>query len=78
MAIRVFNAAQVDGYTPKAEPEPSILERIEQADAFFKRLDSNVRHGGNRAYYSPMSDHIQMPPFEAFIENVVVLFDPCA
>ena len=66
----VFNAAQVDGYTPKADPEPSVLERIEHADGFFKRLDSNVRHGGNRAYYSPESDHIQMPPFEAFIENV--------
>jgi antirestriction protein ArdC len=70
----VFNAAQVDGYTPKAEPEPTALERIEHADAFFKRLDSNVRHGGNRAYYSPMSDHIQMPPLAAFFENVAYYF----
>ena len=29
-----------------------------------------VRHGGNRAYYAPDSDHIQMPPFQAFRENV--------
>src|SRR5439155_9518281 len=30
---------------------------------------SDVRHGGNRAYYSPSSDHIQMPPFQAFTEG---------
>ena len=66
----VFNAAQVDGYAPKAEPEPTALERIEHADAFFKTLDSNIRHGGNRAYYSPITDHIQMPPLAAFFENV--------
>lgn len=66
----VFNAAQVDGYTPKAETERSILERIEQAEAFFKSLGAAVRHGGNQAYYAPVSDHIQMPPFNAFVENV--------
>src|ERR1700737_223737 len=27
----VFNAAQVDGYTPKADPDMSMLERIERA-----------------------------------------------
>jgi antirestriction protein ArdC len=29
-----------------------------------------VRHGGNRAYYSPDADYIQMPPFGAFSQNV--------
>jgi antirestriction protein ArdC len=66
----VFNASQVDGYKPKAEPEANQLERIEQADSFFRGLGSDVQHGGNRAYYSPMSDHIQMPPFQAFDDNV--------
>ena len=66
----MFNAAQVDGYTPKAETALPMLERIEQADAFFKSVGAVVRHGGNQAYYSPASDHIQMPPFQAFRENV--------
>jgi antirestriction protein ArdC len=66
----VFNAAQVDGYTPKAEPDMPMPERIERADAFFQAIAASVRHGGNRAYYAPDSDHIQMPPFAAFIENV--------
>jgi antirestriction protein ArdC len=66
----VFNAAQVDGYTPRAETEKTILERIEQAEAFFKSVGGAVRHGGNQAYYAPVSDHIQMPPFQAFVESV--------
>ena len=31
----VFNAAQVDGYTPKADAETPIEQRIESADQFF-------------------------------------------
>jgi len=45
-------------------------KRIERADAFFQAIGANVRHGGNRAFYAPDSDHIQMPPFAAFGENV--------
>jgi len=66
----VFNAAQVEGYTPKAAVETPLLERIEQADSFFNNVGAVVRHGGNQAYYSPTSDHIQMPPFQAFREAV--------
>src|SRR5690242_12889729 len=62
----VFNAAQVDGYTPKPEPEPTIAERIQRADTFFQAVGGKVKHGGNQAYYSPTSDYIQMPPFQAF------------
>jgi antirestriction protein ArdC len=66
----VFNAAQVDGYTPKADKEMPIPERIEQADAFFTAVGADVRHGGNQAFYSPATDHIQMPPFQAFRDAV--------
>ena len=69
-AYSVFNAAQVDGYTAKGKAEPSMLERIQHAEAFFSALGANLKHGGNRAYYSPDTDHIQMPPSAAFIENV--------
>jgi len=66
----VFNAAQVDGYTPKAESDMPMPERIERADAFFQAIGAIVRHGGNRAFYAPDADYIQMPPFGAFVENV--------
>ena len=29
-------------------------------------MDADIRHGGNRAYYSGGSDHVQMPHFETF------------
>jgi antirestriction protein ArdC len=66
----VFNAAQVDGYTPKPEPAVTMPERIDRADSWFQSIGADVRNGGNRAYYSPGSDHIQMPPFAAFVENI--------
>jgi antirestriction protein ArdC len=66
----VFNAAQVDGYTPKADADTSMPERIAHAESFFAAIGATVQHGGNRAYYAPDSDHIQMPPFQAFTENV--------
>ncbi|MCU1338929.1 MAG: hypothetical protein JWO19_4510 [Bryobacterales bacterium] len=66
----VFNAAQVDRYAPKADAERPMPERIEQADAFFKSIGADLRHGGNQAFYSPSGDFVQMPPFEAFRENV--------
>ena len=66
----LFNAAQVDGYTPKAEPDMPMPERIERAERFFRGIGADLRHGGNRAYYSVDGDYIQMPPFGAFHENI--------
>jgi antirestriction protein ArdC len=40
----VFNGAQVDGYTPKAEPDMPIEQRIESAEQFFPRIDARVAH----------------------------------
>jgi len=66
----VFNAAQVDGYTLRAEREVPIPKRIAHADAFFASVGADLRHGGNQAFYSPATDHIQMPPFEAFRDSL--------
>jgi antirestriction protein ArdC len=66
----VFNVEQIDGlpdrFTAKAEPCLASLQRRERAESFFAATGADVRHGGSRAYYSVSSDHIQMPPFEAF------------
>ncbi len=65
----VFNTEQVDGlpahFYAKAET-PSPVERIPQAEAFFAATGAKVRHGGNRAFYAPSADFIQMPPAESF------------
>jgi antirestriction protein ArdC len=62
----VFNAAQVDGYTPKADAETPIEQRIESAEQFFLRINARVVHQGNRAFYTPADDTITLPPFAAF------------
>lgn len=63
----VFNCAQVDGYAAPANPaSPTDHERIEAAETFFAALHAEIRHGGNRAFYAPGPDMVQMPPFDAF------------
>lgn len=44
----VFNAAQVDGYTPPEMPVLPAAERIEHAERFCAGLGINIRHGGSR------------------------------
>ncbi len=48
---------------PETAPE---VERIERAEAFFASIPATVNHGGDRAYYMPSADRIQLPPFAAF------------
>ena len=64
----VFNADQVDGYAKPEEKELTHGERIAQAEEFFRGLEIDLRPGGNRAYYSPSTDSVHMPLFEAFKE----------
>ena len=66
----VFKAAQVDGYTPPVVDRPPVAERIEEAEQFFASTGMQVRHGGNRAFYRPADDRVQMPPFEAFPDQL--------
>jgi antirestriction protein ArdC len=66
----VFNAAQVDGYTPKLDAETPIEQRIESAEQFFSRINARVVHLGNRAFYTPADDTITLPPFGAFFTPV--------
>ena len=66
----VFNAAQVDGWTAPQPEENTKNARIEHAESFFSRIGADIRHGGNRACYSPVTDHIQMPEFFAFTDPV--------
>lgn len=65
----VFNVAQCEGL-PAHLQEVSVPgaqeERHGAADAFLAAAAAEVRHGGDRAYYSPSQDVICLPPFGAF------------
>ena len=66
----VFNAEQIDGlsdlYYAKPAPSTPTIQRIGRVEGFFAATGVLVRHGGNRAYYSVSTDHVQMPPIESF------------
>lgn len=66
----VFNAEQVDGYdVPPVPPRPE-MQRVQQPEQLFSALGAEIKHGGNRAFYQPASDSIQMPNFESFRDAV--------
>jgi len=76
----VFNADQIDGLPEKYVPEiPDVNPDARDAccEAWIGRLGIDVRHGGQRAYYAPGPDRIQMPPFEAFASAQAYLGTLC-
>lgn len=64
----VFNVEQIEGlpevYYAKATPKLDPVSRIDHVEKFFRGLGADIRHGGNRAFYSIAADMIQMPPFD--------------
>jgi antirestriction protein ArdC len=64
----VFNACQVDNFAIPGKPDIDLgpIERIANADAFVKNTGAKIEHGGQRAYYRPSTDHIQMPEEKLF------------
>lgn len=61
----VFNAAQIDGLPTKTQREPD-WDPIEQAERLVQQHNVEIRHGGNRAYFSCSEGYIQMPSRGAF------------
>lgn len=62
----VFNAAQVDGWTPPAVPAADSVAVLDGAEAFVAATGADIRIGGNRACYNPAGDFILMPHREFF------------
>jgi antirestriction protein ArdC len=71
-AYTVFNVEQIDGlpahFYAVAEPTLQSTQRIAHADAFFRALEADIRHGGNSAFYAVGPDYVQLPPFESFLD----------
>lgn len=64
----VFNANQVEGFKlPEIQtPKLSEAERLHSADQFLFGLGADIRHGGNKAFFSLAGDYVQLPPYERF------------
>ena len=61
-ASYVFNAADVDGFeAPDAPERLGPIARMAAADCFIGATGARIEHGGERAFYRPSTDTIQMP-----------------
>jgi antirestriction protein ArdC len=65
----VFNAQQIDGVPPLEIPDRKPFEVIQAGEDMLRNSGADLRHGGAKAYYSPSTDHIQMPPRECFTDE---------
>ena len=62
----VFNAAQVEGWQA---PKPAVRDSAQvlfETEGFVTAMSADIRIGGDRAYYQPRTDHIQMPDRDLF------------
>lgn len=64
----VFHASQLDGVPPFVAPtvEEAPWSRPESAEIIMRNSGALIRVGGDKAFYSPATDHIQLPPDGAF------------
>jgi antirestriction protein ArdC len=68
-AYSVFSmGSQIDGVPPYTPPtvEKAPWTRPEAAQAIIENSRAVIRIGGDRAFYSPSTDHVQLPPDNAF------------
>jgi antirestriction protein ArdC len=62
----VFNLEQVDGWQPPRPATPDPKRVLVEVERFVMATFADIRIGGDRAYYRPGTDHIQMPDRDRF------------
>ncbi|MGE4069830.1 MAG: ArdC family protein [Lysobacterales bacterium] len=69
----VFNVEQIDDLPEKYYPRTKLPARVPAlialAEDFFAATGARFRHGGDRAFYSPTYDFIQLPPLASFRDS---------
>jgi len=67
-AFTLFHASQIDGIPPFVPPTlaEAPWRAPEASEIILANSAAVLRFGGERAFYSPATDHIQMPPKAAF------------
>ena len=75
----VFNVAQCDGLSDAFQSAPAPLperELIPHAESLIAATAADFRIGGNRAFYVPSQDFIQVPPQPAFFLHKDLILRP--
>lgn len=63
----VFNANQVDGWTPPEPLDASTPNRLSEVDDVVQATRATIIEGGTEAYYHPPSDTIHIPDAKRFM-----------
>jgi antirestriction protein ArdC len=69
----VFNTDQCEDLPADIAPAPEPLAEnliLPQAEALIRATGADLRIGGDRAFYVPSEDYIQVPPPAAFFEPI--------
>ncbi|HWT96293.1 MAG TPA: zincin-like metallopeptidase domain-containing protein [Terriglobales bacterium] len=68
----VFNVAQCEGLPEERFATPPLPEReiVPAAEALISATGADFRIGGDRAFYVPSVDFIQVPPRPAFFDQI--------
>jgi antirestriction protein ArdC len=69
----VFNVSQCEGLRPGLTQDPAPLpdrQLIPHAEALIKATGADFRIGGDRAFYAPGPDYVQVPPQPAFFNQI--------
>jgi antirestriction protein ArdC len=69
----VFNVAQCDGLREGLTPDPAPVperEIVPVAEEVIAASGVEFRIGGDKAFYVPASDYVQVPPQPAFFEQI--------
>lgn len=69
----VFNVDQCEGLRPGLAHDPEPLperEIVPVAEALIEASKADFRIGGNKAFYAPGADFIQVPPQPAFFDQI--------
>lgn len=69
----VFNVAQCEGLREGLARDPAPLperEIIPHAEALIEATGADIRIGGDKAFFSPSGDYIQVPPQPAFRDQI--------
>jgi len=66
LTAHVFNARQIIGIPPIELKETHQWDANKEIDKLVRNAGVNLSHGGNSAFYNPVTDRVQMPHKEQF------------
>lgn len=62
----VFNAEQIENYEPVKIEDNKVVFDDKRVDNLVMNSQAKIKHGGDKAFYSPSHDFIQMPNKQDF------------